>query len=91
MIISLIQGAEGRRGPKGEPGKPGEKGDPGSFDFLMLMVSDLRHDLEQLKLNMNNGGASSVGKSTDSNPSVSLFDIWRMSFLYQTFIEYRFR
>ena len=71
MIINIL-GAEGRRGPKGEPGKPGEKGDPGSFDFLMLMVSDLRHDLEQLKSNMNgNGGSSIVQKSTQSTPSVS--------------------
>ena len=68
-----ILGAEGRRGPKGEPGKSGEKGDPGSFDFLMLMVSDLRHDLEELKSSVNNGGPSTVTKSTESNPSVSQF------------------
>ena len=24
---------------------PGAKGDPGSFDFLMLMVADIRHDI----------------------------------------------
>ena len=71
-LIFNILGAEGRRGPKGEPGTPGEKGDPGSFDFLMLMVSDLRHDLEQLKSNMNgNGGSSTGAKLIKSTPSVS--------------------
>ena len=54
-----IIGTEGRRGPKGESGTPGEKGDPGSFDFLMLMVSDLRHDLEQMKARAYPNGASS--------------------------------
>lgn len=39
----------------------------------MLMVSDLRHDLEELKSSVNNGGPSTVTKSTESNPSVSQF------------------
>ena len=36
-------------GVKGESGIRGEKGDAGSFDFFMLMMADLRHDLEQLQ------------------------------------------
>ena len=66
-------GAEGRRGPKGEPGNQGEKGDPGSFDFLMLMVSDLRHDLEQLKSTVyTNTESPLVGEGrTSSSPNVS--------------------
>ena len=36
-------------GVKGESGLRGEKGDAGSFDFFMLMMADLRHDLEQLQ------------------------------------------
>ena len=42
-------GIEGPRGVKGELGPRGEKGDAGSFDFFMLMMADLRHDLEQLQ------------------------------------------
>ena len=40
---------EGPRGPRGETGAVGMKGEPGSFDFFMLMMADLRHDLEQLQ------------------------------------------
>ena len=39
----------GPRGPKGELGPQGTKGEAGSFDFFMLMMADLRHDLEQLQ------------------------------------------
>lgn len=42
-------GIEGPRGPKGELGPQGTKGEAGSFDFFMLMMADLRHDLEQLQ------------------------------------------
>ena len=42
-------GVEGPRGPKGELGPLGPKGEAGSFDFFMLMIADLRHDLEQLQ------------------------------------------
>ena len=72
-MFRCILGTEGRRGPKGESGTPGEKGDPGSFDFLMLMVSDLRHDLEQLKARSDPNGASSSSlpaRRTGSTPSV---------------------
>ena len=63
VFSKYLIGTEGRRGPKGEPGKPGEKGDPGSFDFLMLMVSDLRHDLEELKKKAYPNGAPSSSQS----------------------------
>ena len=43
------QGTPGPRGPRGETGPVGLKGEPGSFDFFMLMMADLRHDLEQLQ------------------------------------------
>ena len=38
-------GAAGERGLRGPTGSPGPKGEPGSFDFLMLMVADIRHDI----------------------------------------------
>ena len=47
-----LPGAPGVEGPRGETGAmgiKGEKGEPGSFDFFMLMMADLRHDLEQLQ------------------------------------------
>merc|ERR1719189_2128063 len=72
-------GTEGRRGAKGEPGTPGAKGDPGSFDFLMLMVSDLRHDLEQLKKKAYPNGTPSSSQSrlglTSSN-DLKQFRAW---------------
>ena len=39
----------GPRGPIGQLGPQGDKGEAGSFDFFMLMMADLRHDLEQLQ------------------------------------------
>ena len=34
---------------RGESGPKGEKGDAGSFDFLLLLLADVRHDLEVLR------------------------------------------
>ncbi len=45
-------GSSGSSGPRGPPGRPGEKGgqgEPGSFEFLMMMMADVRHDIEALK------------------------------------------
>lgn len=42
-------GKPGTRGLPGIPGVPGEKGDPGSFDFLNLMIADVRHDIQKLQ------------------------------------------
>ena len=41
--------AAGRQGPKGETGAKGPKGDSGSFDFLMLMMADVRNDIRALQ------------------------------------------
>ena len=56
------QGALGPRGPRGETGPVGRKGEPGSFDFFMLMMADLRHDLEQLQARVypNRGPGASL-------------------------------
>ncbi|XP_062861045.1 collagen and calcium-binding EGF domain-containing protein 1-like [Trichomycterus rosablanca] len=46
------QGAPGRDGLKGEKGSPGPRGPagpPGSFDFLLLMMADIRHDIIELQ------------------------------------------
>lgn len=45
-------GAPGKPGPRGLPGPagpPGEKGEPGSFDFLSLMIADVKHDIQKLQ------------------------------------------
>lgn len=51
----------GARGPPGAQGLTGPKGDPGSFDFLMLMMADIRHDLEAMKAKVFEG--QDAGKS----------------------------
>ena len=43
------EGEQGIRGPRGLQGMKGEKGDPGSFDFLLLMMSDIRHDIVEIQ------------------------------------------
>ena len=44
----------------------------------MLMVSDLRHELEQMKSNMNsNGGRTSATQRIESVPSVSINNIFQ--------------
>ncbi|XP_049638014.1 collagen and calcium-binding EGF domain-containing protein 1 [Suncus etruscus] len=45
-------GAPGRHGAKGERGAPGPRGSPGppgSFDFLLLMLADIRNDIADLQ------------------------------------------
>ncbi|XP_008527628.1 collagen and calcium-binding EGF domain-containing protein 1 isoform X2 [Equus asinus] len=45
-------GAPGRDGSKGERGAPGPRGSPGppgSFDFLLLMLADIRNDIAELQ------------------------------------------
>uniref|UniRef100_A0AAY4B453 EGF-like domain-containing protein n=2 Tax=Denticeps clupeoides TaxID=299321 RepID=A0AAY4B453_9TELE len=45
-------GAPGRGGLKGDRGPPGQRGPPGppgSFDFLLLMMADIRNDIIELQ------------------------------------------
>ncbi|XP_069820915.1 collagen and calcium-binding EGF domain-containing protein 1 [Dendropsophus ebraccatus] len=60
-ISHVKQGRRGPVGPPGAPGKDGLKGDrgapgprglpgpPGSFDFLLLMMADIRNDIAELQ------------------------------------------
>ncbi|XP_056400274.1 collagen and calcium-binding EGF domain-containing protein 1 isoform X1 [Hyla sarda] len=60
-ISPIKQGRRGPVGPPGAPGKDGLKGDrgapgprglpgpPGSFDFLLLMMADIRNDIAELQ------------------------------------------
>ncbi|RXG69258.1 Collagen and calcium-binding EGF domain-containing protein 1 [Armadillidium vulgare] len=42
-------GKEGPQGLRGDQGPKGEKGDQGSFDFLLLMLADIKYDIEKLQ------------------------------------------
>ncbi|XP_066541646.1 collagen and calcium-binding EGF domain-containing protein 1-like isoform X2 [Hoplias malabaricus] len=42
-------GRDGLKGDRGAPGSPGPPGPPGSFDFLLLMMADIRHDIIELQ------------------------------------------
>ncbi|XP_039606429.1 collagen and calcium-binding EGF domain-containing protein 1 isoform X1 [Polypterus senegalus] len=47
-----LPGAPGRDGAKGErgaPGPTGPPGPPGSFDFLLIMMADIRNDIAELQ------------------------------------------
>ncbi|XP_026143960.1 collagen and calcium-binding EGF domain-containing protein 1-like isoform X1 [Carassius auratus] len=42
-------GKDGQKGDRGFPGARGSPGPPGSFDFLLLMMADIRHDIIELQ------------------------------------------
>ncbi|XP_056126318.1 collagen and calcium-binding EGF domain-containing protein 1-like [Rhinichthys klamathensis goyatoka] len=42
-------GKDGQKGDRGFPGPRGSPGPPGSFDFLLLMMADIRHDIIELQ------------------------------------------
>ncbi|XP_051532801.1 collagen and calcium-binding EGF domain-containing protein 1-like [Myxocyprinus asiaticus] len=60
-LSHIKQGRRGQMGPPGAPGKDGMKGErglpglsgppgpPGSFDFLLLLMADIRHDIAELQ------------------------------------------
>ncbi|KAL1492057.1 hypothetical protein ABEB36_012555 [Hypothenemus hampei] len=43
------RGSQGQKGEQGERGLRGPKGDKGSFDFLLLMLANVRHDIVHLQ------------------------------------------
>uniref|UniRef100_A0A3B3Z885 EGF-like domain-containing protein n=1 Tax=Periophthalmus magnuspinnatus TaxID=409849 RepID=A0A3B3Z885_9GOBI len=42
-------GKDGLKGERGAPGPTGPPGPPGSFDFLLLMMADIRNDIIELQ------------------------------------------
>ncbi|XP_058880745.1 collagen and calcium-binding EGF domain-containing protein 1-like isoform X1 [Acipenser ruthenus] len=42
-------GKDGTKGERGAPGSTGPPGPPGSFDFLLLMMADIRNDIAELQ------------------------------------------
>ncbi|XP_060685182.1 collagen and calcium-binding EGF domain-containing protein 1 isoform X1 [Hemiscyllium ocellatum] len=63
-------GASGRDGAKGERGAPGPRGSPGppgSFDFLLLMLADIRNDIAELQLKVFSRGNRVTGEEHQSH------------------------
>ncbi|KAF5919055.1 hypothetical protein HPG69_003693 [Diceros bicornis minor] len=48
-LSHVKQGRRGPVGPPGAPGRDGSKGPPGSFDFLLLILADIRNDIAELQ------------------------------------------
>ncbi|KAI4888957.1 hypothetical protein NFI96_008567 [Prochilodus magdalenae] len=48
-LSHIKQGRRGPMGPPGAPGRDGMKGPPGSFDFLLLLMADIRNDIAELQ------------------------------------------
>ncbi|XP_030623811.1 collagen and calcium-binding EGF domain-containing protein 1 [Chanos chanos] len=70
-------GAPGRNGMKGErgvPGLPGPPGPPGSFDFLLLLMADIRNDIAELQSKVFGKQMHSPGEDFPLAP-----DSWRDS------------
>ncbi|XP_037121541.1 collagen and calcium-binding EGF domain-containing protein 1 [Syngnathus acus] len=43
-------GKDGHKGERGAPGPTGPSGPPGSFDFLLLLMADIRNDIADLQI-----------------------------------------
>ncbi|XP_071385530.1 collagen and calcium-binding EGF domain-containing protein 1 isoform X2 [Centroberyx affinis] len=49
MGLPGAPGKEGMKGERGAPGPSGPPGPPGSFDFLLLLMADIRNDIVDLQ------------------------------------------
>ncbi|KAJ3604918.1 hypothetical protein NHX12_026969, partial [Muraenolepis orangiensis] len=68
----------GRRGPTGSPGAPGRdgtKGPPGSFDFLLLLMADIRNDIAELQAKLYGHPVAFPG---DGEENHAVPDSWRL-------------
>ncbi|XP_019715089.1 collagen and calcium-binding EGF domain-containing protein 1-like [Hippocampus comes] len=60
------RGKDGSKGDRGADGPSGPPGPPGSFDFLLLMMADIRNDIIELQEKVF---GDKRGISLDSFPS----------------------
>ncbi|KAK7131466.1 hypothetical protein R3I94_016558 [Phoxinus phoxinus] len=65
-------GRDGMKGEKGVPGPSGPPGPPGSFDFLLLMMADIRNSIAELQSKVFSRPLHSSGEDFLSAP-----DNWR--------------
>ncbi|CAL8341080.1 unnamed protein product [Arctogadus glacialis] len=68
-------GRDGTKGQRGATGQPGPTGPPGSFDFLLLLMADIRNDIAQLQDKVY-GRAVPFPGLEDGAPAVP--DSWRV-------------
>ncbi|XP_037547823.1 collagen and calcium-binding EGF domain-containing protein 1 [Nematolebias whitei] len=64
-------GRNGLKGDRGAPGPVGPPGTPGSFDFLLLLMADIRNDIAELQSKV-------YGQPVNSPEDIpSVLDSWR--------------
>ncbi|CAM4665902.1 unnamed protein product [Leuciscus chuanchicus] len=61
-------GRDGMKGEKGVPGPSGPPGPPGSFDFLLLLMADIRNDIAELQNKVFSRPLHSSGEDFPSAP-----------------------
>uniref|UniRef100_A0A672ZQS0 Collagen and calcium-binding EGF domain-containing protein 1-like n=1 Tax=Sphaeramia orbicularis TaxID=375764 RepID=A0A672ZQS0_9TELE len=71
-LSQIKRGPRGPVGPPGAPGKDGLKGPPGSFDFLLLLMADIRNDIADLQTKVYGRPVHSPGEDFPTVP-----DHWR--------------
>ncbi|XP_056146821.1 collagen and calcium-binding EGF domain-containing protein 1 isoform X2 [Lampris incognitus] len=67
-------GKDGMKGERGDPGPSGPPGPPGSFDFLLLLMADIRNDIAELQNKVYGHPIQSPGEDSTVVP-----DSWRES------------
>ncbi|CAL8317715.1 unnamed protein product [Lota lota] len=67
-------GRDGTKGQRGATGHPGPAGPPGSFDFLLLLMADIRNDIAELQAELYGHAPPYPGRE-DQAPAVP--DSWR--------------
>ncbi|XP_068191415.1 collagen and calcium-binding EGF domain-containing protein 1 isoform X2 [Antennarius striatus] len=65
-------GRDGLKGDRGAPGPSGPPGPPGSFDFLLLLMADIRNDIADLQVKVFGRPMFSLGEDFPAAP-----DSWR--------------
>uniref|UniRef100_W5KM20 Collagen and calcium binding EGF domains 1 n=1 Tax=Astyanax mexicanus TaxID=7994 RepID=W5KM20_ASTMX len=74
MGPSGAPGRDGMKGERGAPGPSGPPGPPGSFDFLLLLMADIRNDIAELQSKVFGRQMHSPGEEYLNNP-----DFWEDS------------
>ncbi|XP_075899800.1 collagen and calcium-binding EGF domain-containing protein 1 isoform X3 [Nelusetta ayraudi] len=67
-LSHVKRGPRGAVGPPGAPGKGGLKGPPGSFDFLLLLMADIRNDIADLQSKVYGRPMHSLGEDFPAVP-----------------------
>ncbi|XP_061589252.1 collagen and calcium-binding EGF domain-containing protein 1 isoform X2 [Cololabis saira] len=67
-------GKDGLKGDRGAPGPAGPPGPPGSFDFLLLVMADIRNDIAELQSKVYGRAINSLEEDFPLAP-----DSWRES------------